>query len=442
MDGIKRRIGRSIRARLSAWISLVVVIISLISGVLSFTVSFYEAHELQDDQLRQFGALIKRQGITLQGASLDLAVNNIDHEARIYLRDLSHPLSDNEEFAHNMPDSFSTISEQHKSWRVYVVETANGQRIALTQDTALRNEIARDSALRALFPLLFLVPILVTLINFIIARMFLPVSRLAEELNRPSSDERCRIDEDSVPDEIQPFVVSINRLLSNLYESVEKQKRFIANAAHELRTPITALCLQAETLDAEERSDREMKFTRLRAGLNRTKILLEQLLAHARSQDEPKLPLEICSVQQYTQEVIADLIPHVQRKQIDIGMPYIEDTNVRMIPIDLYTVVKNIVDNAIRYTPLGGQVDVSLRRRFEFCEICVLDSGPGIPEHELVRVKEPFFRGSENLEQGSGLGLAIVSQILSRAGGKMVLSNSVDGGRHHGLKVQIFIPLA
>jgi len=113
-----------------------------------------------------------------------------------------------------------------------------------------------------------------------------------------------------------------------------------------------------------------------------------------------------------------------------------------MIPIDLYTVVKNIVDNAIRYTPLGGQVDVSLRRRFEFCEICVLDSGPGIPEHELVRVKEPFFRGSENLEQGSGLGLAIVSQILSRAGGKMVLSNSVDGGRHHGLKVQIFIPLA
>lgn len=440
MDGIKRRIGRSIRARLSAWISLIVVLISLISGAWSFTVSFYEAHELQDDQLRQFGALIKRQGITLQGTSLDLAVNNIDHEARIYLRDLSHPMSDNKAFSHNMPNGFSTISDRHKSWRAYVVETQNGQRIALTQDTALRNEIARDSALRALFPLLFLIPILVTLINFIIARMFSPVRRLAEELNSPDADDRCRIDEESVPDEIKPFVVSINRLLSHLYESVEKQKRFIANAAHELRTPITALCLQAETLDAEDRSDREVKFMRLRAGLNRTKILLEQLLAHARSQDEHKIPLEICSVQQYTQEVIADLIPHVQRKQIDIGMPHIEDANVRMVPIDLYTVIKNVVDNAIRYTPSGGQVDILLRRRFEFCEICVLDSGPGIPEHELGRVKEPFFRGSDNLEQGSGLGLSIVSQILSRSGGKLVLSNVDDKGGQRGLQVQVFIP--
>ena len=222
---------------------------------------------------------------------------------------------------------------------------------------------------------------------------------------------------------------------------MDEQRRFVADAAHELRSPLTALSLQAERLaDAEMSANAQERLSTLRKGIERGRTLLDQLLALARAQSSANTSNTTVSVQQVYRRVLEDLMPLAEAKGIDIGVVSDPDAHVLVSEVDLITLVKNLVDNAIRYTPTSGRVDLSFLATKEGTTLVVEDNGPGIPEAERERVFDPFYRVLGSDEIGSGLGLSIVQTISARVGAKVSFGYASDQSRS-GLRVMVTFPL-
>jgi two-component system OmpR family sensor kinase len=230
-----------------------------------------------------------------------------------------------------------------------------------------------------------------------------------------------------LPSELHPFVSSINRMIERLDESLKLERDFISDAAHELRTPLTALKLQADNLQSDIVPCNQRRFNALRQTIDRTSLLVAQLLQLARADAriaEPALSqIEVTGV---VTSVVAELLPIAMARRIDIGAGEMSKAVVPLTEPDLRAIVKNLVDNALRYTPQGGVVDLRVCTRDERVVIEVEDTGPGIPEPLLRRVFDRFFRVNHGIE-GSGLGLAIVRAIVERHGGTISLRNRNDG---------------
>jgi two-component system, OmpR family, sensor kinase len=306
----------------------------------------------------------------------------------------------------------------------------------VSQETTVRNEIARDSALRTVLPLLIMVPILLFVVAYLVKQMLMPVSRLAKEVDARSEQELHPIQQEHLPTEIKPFVVAINRLLERVAHSMETQRRFIADASHELRSPMAALSLQGELLSNVDMPDEARKrLVRLRQGIERGRNLLDQLLSLARAQNANSTPLTTLSVQAIFRHVLEDLMPLAEAKDIDLGVSSPADAQVTASEVDLMAVVKNLVDNAIRYTPAGGRIDLSVSEDSQRVVLVVEDSGTGIPETERERVLDPFYRVLGSEQSGSGLGLSIVKSITDRLRGRIELSNATHFPQ--GLRVRI-----
>lgn len=269
----------------------------------------------------------------------------------------------------------------------------------------------------------------------------MPIEELAHRMDQRTDHELGQVPTDGIPIEVRPFVGAINRLLARVTQSVETQKRFIADAAHELRSPLTALSLQAESLDSVNLSEpNQLKIQRLKEGLLRARNLLEQLLTLARTQGHLQNVSTSVSVGEIFRRVLEDLMPLALRKQLNIGVVSEEDVTLFGNETEISTLIKNIVDNAIRYTPEGGQIDLSVGVNNGKVNIIVHDSGAGIPPEEIDRVFDPFFRVAGNQEIGSGLGLSIVKNIIEKMNGHIYLENKGILPETSGLKVTISIP--
>jgi two-component system OmpR family sensor kinase len=219
------------------------------------------------------------------------------------------------------------------------------------------------------------------------------------------------------------------------------QLRFVADAAHELRSPLTALSLQAERLTETEMSARAReRLTALRNGIERGRVLLDQLLALARVQASGRPSGASSSVREVYRQVLEELMPVAESKDIDIGVTSEGDARVPVAQIDLITLVKNLAGNAINHTPAGGRIDLSFLPGEEGSTMLVVeDSGPGIPEAERQRVFDAFYRILGSDAMGSGLGLSIVRAIASRAGAKVKLDHADEQSRS-GLRVTVVFP--
>ena len=230
-----------------------------------------------------------------------------------------------------------------------------------------------------------------------------------------------------VPIEIRPFIDSINRMINRLAQSIESERKFISDAAHELRTPLTALQLQADNLQPLIVAGNQQRFLELRSGITRSGGLITQLLRLARAdaavQAETLTRVDVPAV---VVGAVAEVLPIAMKRGIDIGADEMAGAFVRAVEADVGIAVRNLVGNAIRYTPEGGKVDLSVRVRDDMVWIEVTDTGPGIAEELLPRVFDRFFRASTQIE-GSGLGLSIVKAIASKYGGAASLRNRQDG---------------
>jgi two-component system OmpR family sensor kinase len=438
MDGRPGVVMRSLRGRLFLSLTITIVVAGLGAGALAYSWAFDEAIELQDAILVQIGAVAG----ALDGSGAVPVGGEVDAEAQVVIEPLDGPGSDTQDrrSLKGLPDGLHTVPRKDGSWRELVRTRAEGSRVAIGQPTAIRDEIARDSALRTVLPLLALIPCLMLIVAFVIRQTLRPVESLAERLDRRQADDLQRLPLDGTPDELHPFIASINRLLERVQGLVDQQRRFIADAAHELRTPITAISLQAENLDHAglEPESRE-RLGALRSGTRRTAHLLEQLLALARYDaggmtGAPGTALDRCA-----KEVVADLLPLAAERGIDLGFAIVEPVCVRGEPAMLSVMVRNLIDNAVRHIPKGGRVDIGVYREGMGAIFQVEDSGRGIPEADRARLFEPFVRGRGMVEEGSGLGLSIVKRIVERLHGSLSLEN-ISGPAGSGLRVIVNLP--
>lgn len=436
MDGRSGIVMRSLRARLFVGLTVTIVVAGLGAGALAYNWAFDEAIELQDSILIQIGAAA--------GAlhTPDTTPAGIDAEARVVIEPLDGPGSDTKDrrALKNLPDGLHVVARSNGPWREFIRTRADASRIAIGQPTAIRDEIARDSALRTVVPLLALIPCLMLIVALVIRQTLRPMLSLSERLDARQADQLQRLPLEGMPDELHPFITSINRLLERVQNLIDQQKRFIADAAHELRTPITAISLQAGNLDqAGLQPESRERLAALQNGTRRTAHLLEQLLALARYDMSSTPGTQPVFLDQCTKEVVADVLPRAAARSVDLGFEVVEPVLVRGEPAMLTVMIRNLIDNAIRHIPRGGRIDIGVYREGPHAIFQVEDNGPGMPEDELARIFEPFVRGSAAVEDGSGLGLSIVKRIVERLDGSVSLENR-RGTPTGGLRVIVSLP--
>ena len=425
----------SLRGRLLIGLTAMIVSTGLIAGGLGFQWAFDEAIEMQDSTLNQIGALARTTRF-----QNDMPINSgVDAEAEVTIEELGNRPngSSNARSLWNLQDGLHVVSRDQKPWRVLLGTRPDGSRFAIGQATAMRDEIARDSAFHIVLPLAVLAPCLMLVIALVVWQSLQPMVQLAAQLDARRPDDLSRLSGEGTPRELHPFIASINRLLERIHAMMDQQRRFVADAAHELRTPITAISLQAENLNQVELPPNSRdRLSALKHGARRTTHLLEQLLALARYDMASTPQVPVTSLDHCAKEVVSDCMGSAMERGVDLGFAMIEASPVRAEPAMLSSVVHNLIDNALRHTPPGGRVDVGIYREGAHVILQIEDTGPGIPASDLERVFEPFVRGSRPAEDGTGLGLSIVKRILEQIKGSVALENVPKSG----LRVTVCFP--
>jgi two-component system OmpR family sensor kinase len=432
----------SIRFTLVAWLAIGLALALIAAAVLTYLRARDEANALFDLQLRQTAASLLGMPIS-GGASFPageegLVVQIWDRNGvRVLLS--RPPATDAERVPARSTPGFATIDTPSGPYRVFSV-LANGQLVQVGQPLAVRTELAARLALSTVLPLAIIAPLVALLVWIAVRRGLAPLARVASAVQKRTPQQLAPLAASGWPREVVPLVGALNGLLGRLEHAIDAQRAFIADAAHELRTPLAALTLQAQLAQrAESPEAREQALTTLRGGLARTTRIVEQLLALAR--EEPGVAthaLQAVSPAAAARTVVASLAPMAAAKSIDLGVANADDdARARGDPASIQTLWANLIDNAIRYTPSGGRVDVGVARAGRNVVLSVRDSGPGIPPSDRSRAFERFARGADADAPGSGLGLAIVKRIAERHGGGVDLGEGLDG---KGLGVVVRLP--
>jgi two-component system, OmpR family, sensor kinase len=331
---------------------------------------------------------------------------------------------------------FSDIRVAGGRFRVYSLQTPQ-QTVQIAQDLDAREARARALALRAVLPVALLAPLLMAAVGWMINRSLAPVERMRRQVARRAAGDLSPLPDGELPEEVLPLVQELNLLFGRVRSAFTAQQQFVADAAHELRSPLTALKLQAQALRrSPDEAAREAAVARLNDGIDRAIQLLGQLLVLAREEGEHVAggrwqPVDL---QDVAREVLGEVLPQAQARGIDLGVATAQAVSLPAQREGLQILLRNLVDNAVKYTPEGGQIDVSLLAGDGTPRIVVEDSGPGIPEGERERVFDRFYRVAGSSAPGSGLGLAIVRTIAQRHGATVHLGRSERLG---GLKVEV-----
>ena len=301
-----------------------------------------------------------------------------------------------------------------------------------------RSQLATEIVKGVILPQFIILPVAVVLVWFALARGIRPLSDLQQRIRRRESTDLSPIAERDVPDEVVPLVRSVNDLLVRLDDSIGKQKQFLADAAHQLKTPLAGLRMQAELAEREidrgQGDPQSMKHTLHQIALSsqRAAHMVNQLLSMARAEERTQaLGWQAVNLEDVATDVVRDLVPQALDRRIDLGYekaPSPGGTTLRGHPVLLREMLRNLVDNALRYTPTGGTVTVRLMAD-PFGQVLVLqveDNGPGIPAAEREHVFQPFYRALGTDVDGSGLGLSIVHQVVRQHDGTIAVEDAQE----------------
>lgn len=422
----------SLRKQLLVWLLPTYVVAAICAIVWNYMMYGWSVREFLDSQLQVFanshvsstGRIPALQPLDQHTMKIgDLSVQIWDRDGRLLTTsrpDLPLPRQQNEGF-HDV-----TLGKQR--WRVYSLHTPD-RTVQSAQNIEFREYVIREQVVRAGIPVASLIPITAIIlwmgVTFALRRLELVAKAAAQQDEHSLTD----LPTEHAPTEIRPLVRAVNTLLARLRDAFSSQRRFIQDAAHELRTPITAMCLQLENLKSRvtDKTTSE-QVAQLEAGLGRTKRMVEQLLRLARQEalDKPQTHAVI-SLGDLLKEIIADFMPLADLRAIDLGFSSSINATVNASSDDLRSLLHNLIDNALRYTPSGGVVDVTLHDDAGAVTVEIVDSGPGIPAELLPRVFDRFFRIEGTDTEGSGLGLAIARNAAERNGVTIELCNRIDG---------------
>lgn len=339
-------------------------------------------------------------------------------------------------------DGFNDKKISDQRWRVFTTYNDKaGTRTVLAERYDTRNELGHRIAQDDLYIMLLTFPLSGLLIWIIIGRGLDSLDKVAEEVANRAPSHLEPVDLEEVPEEIKPVIDELNKLFYRLKEGFEREKRFAADAAHELRTPLAALKAQAQVaLNSNDIQEKNQALQKLIASVNRSTHIVQQLLTMSRLVPDAAFVYddETVNLSTLTREILAMLVPSAVEKQIELEfekedkMPTIKGNTTA-----LAILIRNLVDNAIRYCNENGRVIVRLLKKETEILLEVEDNGPGIPSELQARVFERFFRVLGNKSPGSGLGLAIVRQICELHGGTVTLDSPKEGT---GLIVRVFFP--
>jgi two-component system sensor histidine kinase QseC len=295
----------------------------------------------------------------------------------------------------------------------------------LTKD---RDELARDIAGNLLKPLLFSLPLLAFLLWVAVARSLRPLVRLTSEVEQREPDNLAPLDAGSAPREVVPLIDRLNKLFVRIDASLQKERRFTADAAHELRTPVAGIKAQAQVArGALNEVDRVHALDNAILGCDRAAHLIDQLLTLARIDTLDETGTEPCLLKNIASEVIAAIAPTALSQNVRLELKDGDDVKVRGNPVLLRIMLRNLIDNAVRHTGAGTTVEIKVRQEHGQSCLSVTDNGPGIPEAELERVAERFYRPAGTSASGSGLGLSIVKRIAEIHAASLQLAKAENG---------------
>ena len=418
----------SLQTKLVIWLSTAILSIILLASGISFWLAFNEAQKFQDDALHQIALLIDTYKTPL-AEELILESMNSDPKRIVVQPVITAPsaLPPLLQLPANLSSGFHRVMIDGLYWRVYIYSTVLSGNIAVAQEENARKILARDSALISLLPLLVLIPALIIVSRKIIQVEMSSIRTLAEIIDTQNGERLPSLPDLKVPYEISPFIHAINRLLQRINEMNESQRRFIADAAHELRSPLTALSLQAQNIERTGSfTIRKERLVPLKEGLERSRHLLNQLLDLVRQQSRA-INLHRVDLATVALTVIEEIMPLANAKSIDLGLSQEAAVQIDADASAIQLMLRNAVDNALRYTPEGGEVTIRIGCENGNAILAVIDSGPGIPDEELERVFDAFYRLPNNTQVGSGLGLAIARSIADQFKASLSLSNRTSG---------------
>lgn len=433
----------SIRGRLLAWLLGALVVVGLVMGYTAYRRAHQDLDELLDYQLQQLAFSLSRQSVGMVPLSPGMPLPEPDFITQVWDRDgvLMFYSRPNVAIPMRPRPGFSNMDWKNQSWRVFT--QLDGTRIIqVAHPLSLRQEMAADFARRALLPLIALLPLLAIGIWLLVGRALAPLSSISAALRARTPAALEPLPHEDLPEELVPLVGSLNDLLQRLQHTLEVQRQFVGDAAHELRSPLTAVQLQLSLLKrASGEEERALAIERLERGVQRSNRLVQQLLTLARQDPQaPEGAIENVDMSQLARELVADFEPQALLNQQTLRLDAAgEPVVVRGDREALRIMLSNLIDNALRYTPAGGSVIVRTSRQDDDALIEVEDTGPGIAPEQRSRVFDRFFRVPRAAaEEGSGLGLAIVKRVADRHAGAVSLGDASGGT---GLKVSVRLSL-
>jgi two-component system OmpR family sensor kinase len=442
---MKVRVTHSLRGRLLWFLLAAITIAAVAQASIAYRTALNDADQIFDYHMQQM-ALSLRSRVPLtsaaDAASADTPISgNDDLVVQVWspdgvrvFRSASH--------AH-LPQravlGFSNVRANGTTYRIFSIQTDN-QTVQVAQDLAVRRSMASNLALRTLGPIAVMMPILMLVVWWVVSGSLEPVARVRKQVASRQADDLSPVSEAGLPDEVRPLVQELNLLFGRVRTAFAAQQHFVADAAHELRTPLAALKLQVQSLERSDGPDaKRLAVSRLTAGIERATRLVEQLLVLARQEasEAGGAPRQNVDLAGAAKRAVADLAGVASAKQIDLGLQRADSAEVEGQPDALMILLRNLIDNAIKYTPGGGTVDVSVVAESAGVRVTVEDSGPGIPPAERERVFDRFYRVPGSDAAGSGLGLAIIKSIAERHGATLALGESKRLG---GLEATVTFP--
>lgn len=449
---------QSLRWRLLRTVGLAALLGLAVSTVLSYRQAQHEAEELMDGHLAQSARLLLALASDDPQQLADLAtrLQTLDRvgsspydpplEFQIGRSDGSVLLRSPHAPSASLSGKTGYTASEHDGgpWRLLTLASTTGDyRVQIGQSIKLRDRAALEVARQAVLPNALISPLLLLLIYFSVRRGLKPLDDLASDVASRSPENLEALPGHGVPREVQPLLSALNRLLLRLREALNKERRFTADAAHELRTPLAVIKVQAQVAQlSSDAADRQHALRQILAGSDRATRVVEQLLRLARLDPLAGLP-EPSDVDlgELAQQVFSEVWPTVATHAIQLqsdASPLLVRGDAELLQI----VVRNLLDNALRHTPPGSTITVCTRREHGDLLLAVADDGPGVPPADLARLVERFYRGHETLAEGSGLGLAISQRIAELHDASLEFANLAGGGFEARLRWRESAPAA
>ncbi|GJI90859.1 ATP-binding protein [Duganella hordei] len=420
---------KSIRAHLLIGLLFGTLVCTLAAAMLLYSLADHEADEQSDQRLRQLAWALPLQ----LGTNLRVPPEpDADDQFLVQLWDAQGTLVYTSEAGSALPrtakQGYSSVTYAGARWRIYMEQRQDHQ-VQVSQPIAVRQRVAAHMALRIAPPLLLLLPVMALLIWIVVGRSMRPLQRLTQAVRGRSPSALQPLDDEGLPPELRPIVLALNSLLQKVDHAMSVQRTFVADAAHELRSPLTALKLQLQLAErAGSDESRETSFRKLHERLDRSTHLVQQLLTLARQEQPRDPPRTDCDLLGLAQQVVADHAIYAESRRIDLGVAADALAVRATVQLEgMAVLLSNLVDNALRYTQPGGQVDVATGLEQGRPWLRVVDNGPGVPAEERERLFDRFYRPDGNAVWGCGLGMSIVKSVADAHGALVRLDANPAG---------------